>query len=140
VGIGAMSEPDSQDLDNLTGVWNGMFKGAFGGSILFLATLIESGSLLTGATHEPCAVLSCPRKTHNATLSGHRRGRTVSFIKTYDPLGYGYDAVAYSGDLNADASEIAGMWTIAPDLSGEFLMVRATRRAATRARKKAVTV
>jgi hypothetical protein len=135
-----MSERTSEDTDNLTGVWDGAFKNSDGGSVSFTATLIESGSLLTGSTHEPCALSYCPRKTHLANLSGRRSGRAVSFVKTYDPPGYGYDTVIYGGELNGDASEITGRWTIPPDLSGEFLMIRAARRAAVRTRKKVATV
>jgi len=72
------------------------------------ATLIESGGQITGSTHEPCALPGCPRKTHLALLSGHRQSRTVAFVKTYDPPGFGYGAVSYRGDLNGNATEIAG--------------------------------
>ena len=84
--------------------------------------------------------LPCPRKTHLATLAGHHSGRAVSFVKTYDPPGFGYDTVAYSGELNADNSEIAGMWTIEGGLSGAFLMVRARPLAAAKARSKLAAV
>jgi hypothetical protein len=75
--------------ENLTGVWNGTFRQPFRGSIAFTATLIESGHHITGSTHEPCAQFACPRKTHLATLAGHHSGRAVSFVKTYDPPGFG---------------------------------------------------
>jgi hypothetical protein len=48
--------------------------------------------------------------------------------------------VAYSGELNADNSEIAGMWTIEGGLSGAFLMVRARPLAAAKARNKLAAV
>ena len=38
--------------DNLTGVWNGMFRQVLVGSVAFTATLIESGQHITGSTHE----------------------------------------------------------------------------------------
>jgi len=46
----------------------------------------------------------------------------------------------YSGELNSDASEIAGEWTIGVGLSGEFLMIRANRRARMRTRKKLAAI
>jgi hypothetical protein len=138
-----VSEPDHHDPTNLTGVWSGLFKQTdLGADVTFTATLIESGSLVTGSTHEPCVVSDCPRKTHLATLSGTRNGRAVSFLKTYDPPGFGYSTVSYDGTLNGDATEIAGQWNIRQGLlsmSGEFLMIRAGRRAAVRAQKKLVT-
>jgi len=45
-------------------------------------------------------------------LFGHRSGLSVSFLKSYDPPGSGFDTVNYSGELNADATEIAGIWSI----------------------------
>jgi len=48
--------------------------------------------------------------------------------------------VSYAGELNSDASEIAGTWTIEGGSSGAFLMVRARRRAVARTRKKRTTV
>jgi hypothetical protein len=63
-----------------------------------------------------------------------------SFVKIYDPAGFGYGAVSYAGELNSDASEIAGTWTIEGGSSGAFLMVRARRRALARTRKKRTTV
>jgi hypothetical protein len=135
-----MAGGDGGATENLTGVWNGVFRQRFVGSVNFTATLIESGNQITGSTHEPCMQFDCPRKTHLATFVGHRHGRAVSFIKTYDPPGFGYDAVGYSGDLNGDATEIAGMWTIKGGFSGEFVMTRAGRRVEARARKKLATV
>lgn len=136
-----MSAPD--DPTNLTGVWNGLFKQTdLGQHVSFTATLIEAGHSITGSTHEPCIMPECPRKTHYATLSGGRQGSAVSFVKTYDPPGFGYSRVTYDGTLNGDATEIAGQWSIrylAFSFSGEFLMIRAGRRAAQRARRKFAT-
>jgi hypothetical protein len=136
----AMNENPGSAADNLTGVWNGVFHQPDCGSVAFTATLIESGGQITGSTHEPCALPGCPRKTHLALLSGHRQSRTVAFVKTYDPPGFGYGAVSYRGDLNGHATEIAGTWTIAGGFSGAFLMIRAGRSVPARARKKRATV
>jgi hypothetical protein len=117
-----MNETPGSAADNLTGVWNGVFQQPDCGSVAFTATLIESGGQITGSTHEPCALHGCPRKTH------------------LDPPGFGYGTVSYRGDLNGDATEIAGTWTIAGGFSGEFLMIRAGRSVPARARKKRATV
>jgi hypothetical protein len=75
----------------------------------------------------------CPRRTHNALLDGRRNGSVVSFTKTYDPPGFGYDTVIYEGTLNADATEIDGHWGIPRDrLSGKFLMIRSSASASRR--------
>ncbi|MGC2780233.1 MAG: hypothetical protein WA418_31800 [Bradyrhizobium sp.] len=134
-----MSEPSHPDPNDLTGIWDGLFKQPdTGRHVPFTATLIETGNLVTGSTHEPCILPVCPRKTHYATLSGRRAGLAVSFVKTYDPPGFGYDIVSYRGTLNGDATEIFGTWSIAL-LTGEFLMVRAGRKAAERVKKRLAT-
>src|SRR5262245_48849357 len=135
-----MNQSGSSAADNLTGVWNGVFQQPHFGSVAFTATLIESANQISGSTHERCALFGCPRGTHLALLSGRRQSRTVSFVKTYDPPGFGYGAVSYIGDLNGDATEIAGTWAIEGGLSGAFLMIRARRGALARTRKKRATV
>jgi hypothetical protein len=95
-----MSGPENA-ADDLTGVWSGMYRQTLVGSVPFTATLIQSGDHLGGSTHEPCIRSDCPRKTHLAVLSGHRSGHSVSFVKSYDPPGFGFDTVNYAGELNA---------------------------------------
>lgn len=119
--------------DDLTGVWNGIYKQSLVGSVPFTATLIQSGNYVGGSTHEPCVRADCPRKTHLAGLSGHRSGRSVAFVKTYDPPGFGFDTVRYVGEVNADATEIAGMWSIGSAFFGAFVMTRAGSRTQVRA-------
>jgi hypothetical protein len=126
--------------DDLTGVWNGIYKQTSVGSVPFTATLVQSGDHLGGSTHEACIRPDCPRKTHLAILSGHRSGRSVSFIKTYDPPGFGFDTVRYVGELNTDATEIAGMWSIGSAVSGAFVMTRAGRRTRVKAEAELTTV
>ncbi len=103
--------------DSLTGVWDGTYIQPYVGIVTFLATLTE-----------PCVMPGCPVSTHNASIAGHRSGSAVSFVKRYDPPGYGYNRVAYEGAVNADATEIHGRWKL-PGMSGTFLMVRSTRTA-----------
>ena len=125
---------------DLTGVWNGMYRQILVGSVPFTATLIQSGDHIGGSTHEPCIRSDCPRKTHLAILSGHRSGHSVSFVKSYDPPGFGFDTVNYAGELNADATEIAGVWSIGNVFFGAFVMTRASRRAEVKAGAKLTTV
>jgi hypothetical protein len=115
--------------DDLTGVWDGTYIQPSVGMVTFLVTLIETGGALTGSVTEPCMTTGCPVSTHNASISGQRSGSAVSFVKTYEPPGYGYDRVFYEGAVNGDATEISGRWRVGAALSGSFLMVRSTRTA-----------
>ena len=123
------------DETSLTGVWSGIFSYPSDyPPETFTATLLEFGGGLTGTTHQV--------DVHDATvdgvllgeLSGFRDGTLVSFVKTYVNLGRDL-AVAYIGELSADATEVEGTWTN-PWWSGRFLMIRdgrtltAERRAA----------
>jgi hypothetical protein len=117
--------------NDLTGVWDGTYIQPSVGMVTFLVTLIETGGALTGSVTEPCMTAGCPVSTHHASISGQRSGNAVSFVKTYEPPGYGYDKVFYEGAVNADATEISGRWRVGAALSGSFLMVRSTRTAET---------
>jgi hypothetical protein len=113
---------------DLTGIWDGTFIQPQGGMVTFLATLIESGGALGGSVTEPCISPGCPLRTHNASIAGHRSGSTVTFVKRYEPPGYGYDTVSYDGLVNAEATEIDGRWRLpGTSFSGTFLMVRSTK-------------
>jgi hypothetical protein len=61
-------------------------------------------------------------------LAGGRSGSAVTFVKRYEPPGYGYDTVAYEGSVNADATEIDGRWRV-QGISGTFLMIRSGKPA-----------
>jgi hypothetical protein len=116
--------------DNLTGVWDGTFVQPGVGMVTFLATLIESGGALGGNVTEPCMLPGCPLSTHHASIAGHRSGSAVSFVKRYEPPGYGYNTVSYEGSVNAEATEIDGRWRLpGTSLSGTFLMVRSSKPA-----------
>jgi hypothetical protein len=96
--------------------------------VTFLATLIESGGVLGGNVSEPCMLPDCPLRAHNASIAGHRSGSVVSFVKRYEPPGYGYDTVFYEGRVNAEATEIDGRWRLpGTPFSEKFLMVRSTK-------------
>jgi hypothetical protein len=118
------------NAQNLTGIWHGLYSYPDGRSVSFVATLIESGSALTGSTHEPCVGGNGPAGTLYASLDGSRDGSAVAFRKTYAGAGPDYGAVDYAGTLNADASEIEGRWIIPGVWSGKFLMIRPGRKAA----------
>lgn len=110
---------------NLTGVWDGTFIQPGEGTVTFLATLIDSGSSLGGTVTEPCMSPGCPISTHTASLTGSHSGSAVSFVKRYEPPGYGYTHVLYEGTVNADATEIDGRWKLpGNESSGTFLMIR----------------
>ena len=116
--------------NDLTGVWDGTYIQPSVGMVTFLVTLIDSGGALGGSVTEPCIRPGCPMSSHNASIAGQHSGNAVSFVKTYEPPGYGYDKVFYEGAVNADATEISGRWRLPGiNLSGTFLMVRATRTA-----------
>lgn len=115
-----MTEARGGEKD-LTGIWNGLYTYPDGKSVAFVATLIESGSSLSGTTHER-GLLS---NTAYATLAGLRQDSAVSFIKKYEKHRFLYkNPVVYEGILNSAGTEIEGRWTIRSILSGKFLMIR----------------
>jgi hypothetical protein len=127
---------------NLTGVWNGLYSYASGLSVSFMATLIDSGNALSGATHEPNILGTGPGSTLTALLSGGRQDSAIAFVKTYDeaaPQHY-YYPVSYEGVLNGDATEIEGRWRIGDGTSGKFLMVRSEGKAVAVEKKKRAKV
>jgi hypothetical protein len=127
---------------NLTGVWNGLYSYASGLSVSFVATLIDSGSALSGATHEPNVLGTGPGGTLTALLSGGRQDSAIAFVKTYDeaaPQHY-YYPVSYEGVLNGDATEIEGRWRIGDGTSGKFLMIRSEGKTVAVEKKKRAKV
>jgi hypothetical protein len=114
------------DNDNLTGVWAGLYTYAaeIRKPVHYTAELTESGGWITGRTEEIASVGPRRGQPITATIQGRRSGRTVTFLKAYDMVAGGYDAVRYEGDLNNDATEIEGRWSIPGNWSGKFLMTR----------------
>jgi hypothetical protein len=126
-----MGEGARAGAENLTGVWQGLYSYPYGGSVSFVATLIDSGGSFSGTIHEPCIFRDGPSDTLYATLAGTRQGSAVSFLKTYEKsAGPRYGSVQYEGVLNGDATEIEGRWTILGVWSGKFLMIRSAGKAA----------
>jgi hypothetical protein len=128
--IGEEDATSANAAQNLTGVWNGLYTYPDGQSVSFVATLIESGSTLTGSTHEPSMGGGAPGTTLTATLLGSRQDSAVSFRKTYDGAIAAYRSVDYVGQLSADATEIEGRWVILGVWSGKFLMIRSSGKRA----------
>ena len=117
-----MSSPTSKTL---TGVWTGMYTYPNSGEpIFFTASLLESGSLVTGTTHETCATIDSPKRTLYALVSGSRGEGYVVFTKEYDGTGGWDHSVEYDGVLNGEATEIEGHWNINGLLAGRFMMMR----------------
>jgi hypothetical protein len=115
-----MAEARGGEKD-LTGIWNGLYTYSDGKSVAFVATLIESGSSLSGTTHERGLL----GNTAYATLAGSRQGSAVSFVKKYEKHRFLYkNPVVYEGTLSSDGTEIEGRWAIGKILSGKFLMIR----------------
>ena len=111
--------------ENLTGVWHGLYSyPAYREPVYFVATLIQSGSSLSGTIHESEKGEHGSPLTLFASVRGSMSGTSVDFNKTYNGTGGWSHAVGYCGQLNADATEIEGTWTIVGDWSGRFLMIR----------------
>ena len=121
-----MADGSEESGTSLTGLWQGLFsypRLLEPGS--FVAILIESGSCVTGTTHEPAPPRSAMPGLLYATIDGRRSGSSVAFVKTYDGTGGRKHSVAYEGRLNGEGTEIEGRWQISRSWSGKFLMLRA---------------
>jgi hypothetical protein len=111
----------------LTGIWHGLYTYAGQPEpVYFVATLIHSGSSLTGTTHESERGETGAPLTLFAMIDGTVAGASVVFTKTYDGSGGWAHSVAYDGALNGERTEIEGRWTIADKASGRFLMIRSS--------------
>ena len=110
---------------SLTGVWNGLYSYPRDlDPVGFVAILIESGTSVSGTTHEPGGSLGISGLAC-ASLAGRRTASTVTLTKAYD-RGTGIPHIVhYDGRINEDATEIEGRWRVPGDWSGKFLMIRA---------------
>jgi hypothetical protein len=125
--------------ESLTGVWQGLYAGGGArGHVTFVATLLETASFVSGATHEPRAIGGTPGEILLATLMGDRAARAVRFTKSYDIADADYTIVEYEGTLSSDGTEIDGRWTIPGNCSGTFLMIRSSQTEVARSRKVTV--
>ena len=120
-----MTDRNGSNAQNLTGVWHGLYSYPIARApVSFVATLIETGSAVTGTSHEPCAFGGSPNEVLYATLLGSRQDSAVAFVKTYDGANPHYRTVTYEGTLSRDGTEIEGRWIVPGNWSGKFLMVR----------------
>lgn len=112
---------------SLTGVWHGLYTYPHPDwePVYFVATLIAPGTCLEGTTHEAAIGHNGAPLKEFAGISGSHAGTFVTFDKTYDGAGSWMHTVSYAGTLNADFSEIEGVWMIPGAWSGRFLMLRA---------------
>jgi hypothetical protein len=110
---------------SLTGIWHGIYSYPIPRApVSFVATLIETASMVSGTTHEPCAIGGSPNEILYAAVPGSRQHSTVAFVKTYDGANPRYGTVAYDGTLSPDGTEIEGRWIVPGNWSGKFLMIR----------------
>lgn len=129
-----MTTPWPSANDNLSGMWQGLYSYSDGYSVPFVATLLQIGESLSGTIDEPRSDGGPSDQRMVAKVDGTRNGAMLNFTKRYDGTNASYDRpVLYEGNVNADATEIDGRWTIERYSSGRFLMTRAG------ARREAVT-
>lgn len=119
----------SSDI-NLTGVWQGLYSyESIEEPVPFLATLLDTGTFLSGATHETCEISRRRKGSPTAIIDGTRRALQVSFTKKYDGSDGWDHAVVYDGAAAQDGTEIVGRWILPEGITGHFLMVREGRKA-----------
>ena len=124
---------------NLTGDWHGIFNYPHDWpSNSFEAVLRERGGILTGETREPSDGIDDIAPEQTAFLEGTRSGSHVRFVKRYDEIHR--DVVHYDGEVNGDATEITGHWTITGAGSGSFIMVRPRANEAEQVMEDVVTL
>jgi hypothetical protein len=108
---------------NLTGLWHGVYSyEGLAEPISFVATLADSGGLLSGTVEEELQDFGVSTKLR-AHLDGRCDGSHVAFRKTYDGTGGWSHSIEYEGTLSGDALEVEGHWFL-PETYGTFLMVR----------------
>jgi hypothetical protein len=119
------------DAADLTGVWQGLYSYAGAGEpVSFMASLLATGAVFSGTTHEVARFPGVPGAVSlalGAFVEGALSRRRVHFIKTYDGSAGWSHSVAYEGLLNGEGTEIEGRWHLADGLAGRFLMVRPAR-------------
>ncbi|HVZ00939.1 MAG TPA: hypothetical protein VHA35_15635 [Dongiaceae bacterium] len=110
---------------NLSGIWHGRyFYPVSRPPVPFVATVSEVDSWLTGTIEEKGTTGEARGVALAASIQGRRTGRAVTWLKLYDGRFRLYDSVRYEGDVNEDATEISGRWSIPGNWSGTFLMIR----------------
>jgi hypothetical protein len=121
-----MPPSDGTAAIDLTGAWHGQYSrpNAVNAPVAFEASLICTEEFLGGTITERAAVGRLKGRVLCASVSGARTGRSVSFVKTYEPGCEPYTSVDYEGVVSGDGLEISGDWKIGR-YCGRFLMIRA---------------
>jgi len=116
-----MTQKFEDRATSLTGVWHGQYgyPVVTRAPVPFTALLVESPAFLGGSITERVG----GGRTLYSTVSGHRSGHAVHFVKMYEANSGAYTTVTYQGVLSEDGLEIDGEWT-ATGWSGRFLMIR----------------
>lgn len=113
--------------ESLTGIWHGLYT--YVGQpepVYFVATLLHSGTHLSGTTHESERGETGAPLTLFAMIEGAVHGEIVTFTKAYNGSGGWAHSVVYDGALNPDRTEIEGAWVIDTRATGRFLMIRSS--------------
>jgi hypothetical protein len=109
---------------DLSDIWHGRFIfPRLYAPVSFVATLQQTGDWIYGRVEEP-GLRGEAGKILSATISGKVIADAVTFLKTYDSLQGGYDAVRYEGLVSDEGLEISGTWNIPNNWSGPFIMIR----------------
>jgi len=110
---------------NLSGLWHGRyFYPNARPPVPFVATMSDIDSWLTGTIEEKGTTGEARGVAMSASIQGRRTGHAVTWLKLYDGRFRLYDSVRYEGEINEDATEISGRWSIPGNWSGTFLMIR----------------
>ena len=100
----------SDDPRNIGGIWYGRYDAqGFPETNSFVAHLDDDNGAISGTITEPDT-----RGDHGvrrAFVSGNRSGTELRFVKQYDGGALAH-AVRYAGEIDADATEISGLWVI----------------------------
>jgi hypothetical protein len=125
--ITAAVDRSETDSANLTGVWQGLYSYDWGDDEGFVATLLHTGTMIYGSTHENDTRGWSDTPVLFALIEGRCDAAQVSFRKTYDGSGGWSHTVQYDGVLAPDGAEIQGTWFIPGEATGRFLMIRQDR-------------
>jgi hypothetical protein len=127
----------AQPKQSLTGVWQGLYSyPAFREPVYFVATLIQSGTMVSGTIQEAEVGRDGAPLALFAYVSGAKVENSLTFAKTYDGSAGWNHAVHYDGMINGDFTEIEGRWEIRNEVSGRFLMIRSLGATESVARRK----
>jgi len=100
----------SDDPRNIGGIWYGRYDAlGYSEANSFVARLGDDNGAISGTITEPDT-----RGGHGvrrAFVSGDRSGTELRFVKQYNGGALAH-AVRYTGEINAEATEISGLWVI----------------------------